>query len=593
MTLKAIRFLALSLGLIACGDDDGTTPIDAGASDSAAPSDAVTADGAVDGSASDAGPTTDGSVAMTCGNGRIDPGEECDGADLGGQTCEGLGLEGTLACSAGCSFDQMGCTSPGCPDGRRDCGGTCVDLSASQSNCGACGVACGDDAFCNAGTCQCNADDEVVCGSECVPVSNENCGACGNDCGASGRCFDNGDGSYECRGVEFRNNAQGLLEAGVSGDWRGVCDDDFDSRDGQVICRQSGSTYTAHFNSQDGPHGNHWLDDLACDGTESGILACGDIVLGREDCGDEEWVALVCGTPSADEIRTNDGSALEVSINGRWTGVCSWMFDQTDAAVACRQMGEEYLGHLITAEDPDEFLVGRPHCEGDESSLLECPRDTFCNSNGAVGLECYDPDAPPPLRRTAEKLLEIELFGEYRGVCGFSFSAADGEVACRQLGFDSYAGHRIVQGPSADYWFDDTNCSGDEASIAECNVDIDDRVYNQCSTSDREWVALYCGDETFMTGNARIRDGLLEYRYADVWRGVCDDAFDANDGRVACREMGLTYSSHTTARSGPSSNFWLDNLNCTGSEEALADCDRNAFGDEDCGSGEWVGLTCR
>lgn len=50
-------------------------------------------------------------VAQTCGNGSIDPGEQCDGGNLNNQTCAGLGFtSGTLGCTAGCVFDTSGCT---------------------------------------------------------------------------------------------------------------------------------------------------------------------------------------------------------------------------------------------------------------------------------------------------------------------------------------------------------------------------------------------------------------------------------------------------------------------------------------------------
>ena len=71
-----------------------------------------------------------------CGNGQIDAGEECDGADLGGQTCEtvvvdGFNLEvnllgnpqgnvkgyidglGLLACNSDCTFDTGWCSDTG------------------------------------------------------------------------------------------------------------------------------------------------------------------------------------------------------------------------------------------------------------------------------------------------------------------------------------------------------------------------------------------------------------------------------------------------------------------------------------------------
>lgn len=64
-----------------------------------------------------------------CGNGRIDEGERCDGADLGGWSCQELGfLEGNLGCTADCIFDVGDCAGGSgarCGDGRRDPGEAC------------------------------------------------------------------------------------------------------------------------------------------------------------------------------------------------------------------------------------------------------------------------------------------------------------------------------------------------------------------------------------------------------------------------------------------------------------------------------------
>ena len=53
-------------------------------------------------------------IVQSCGNGILDAGEECDGIDLGGQTCQGLGYSsGVLNCGADCFFDTSGCISGG------------------------------------------------------------------------------------------------------------------------------------------------------------------------------------------------------------------------------------------------------------------------------------------------------------------------------------------------------------------------------------------------------------------------------------------------------------------------------------------------
>ena len=45
-----------------------------------------------------------------CGDEEVNGGDQCDGGDLGGATCESLGFaRGVLACSAECGFDVAGC----------------------------------------------------------------------------------------------------------------------------------------------------------------------------------------------------------------------------------------------------------------------------------------------------------------------------------------------------------------------------------------------------------------------------------------------------------------------------------------------------
>jgi hypothetical protein len=45
-----------------------------------------------------------------CGNGKLDPGEECDGVLLGGKGCGSLGyIGGTLSCKKGCKFETILC----------------------------------------------------------------------------------------------------------------------------------------------------------------------------------------------------------------------------------------------------------------------------------------------------------------------------------------------------------------------------------------------------------------------------------------------------------------------------------------------------
>lgn len=117
-------------GVSSAGPSGPTTSAsEAEATLSDASGDAASEGGSGSGSdtASASGPTMPGPL---CGNGAIDPGEDCDGAELAGESCESRGFaDGTLLCSEQCGFDEHLCNTPGCGDGvvdegeQCDCGG--------------------------------------------------------------------------------------------------------------------------------------------------------------------------------------------------------------------------------------------------------------------------------------------------------------------------------------------------------------------------------------------------------------------------------------------------------------------------------------
>jgi len=95
------------------------------------------ADSFLAGQATEAAAIIAGTVSIPdCGDGAINAtGEHCDGAALGGNTCESFGSYGTLACTAGCEFDLSGCTT--CPAPAIPYDGACWVLGAVSANCDA------------------------------------------------------------------------------------------------------------------------------------------------------------------------------------------------------------------------------------------------------------------------------------------------------------------------------------------------------------------------------------------------------------------------------------------------------------------------
>lgn len=100
--------------------------------------------------------------------------------------------------------------------------------------------------------------------------------------------------------------------------------------------------------------------------------------------------------------------------------------------------------------------------------------------------------------------------------------------------------------------------------------------------------------EIRLNGTQSYASGRIQIYHNDEWGTVCDDGFNKQDADVACRQLNyidaITYGNKYGAGSG---RIWLDNLNCNGTESALADCPSNGWGIHNCAHYEDVGVTCR
>jgi len=180
-------------------------------------------------------------VGGICGNGLLEDDEQCDGADLGGLTCQSLGYDhGDLGCTAECTLDPSGCTNdpdPACGNGVReadeacdgadlgglDCqalqfdGGTLTcnpDCSMDVSGCHACGdgvrngaEAC-DSLDLGGGTCLDFGFDDgpLLCSADCTYDTSRCISApvCGNGVREEGEDCDGTDlGSFNCTLLHF------------------------------------------------------------------------------------------------------------------------------------------------------------------------------------------------------------------------------------------------------------------------------------------------------------------------------------------------------------------------------------------------------
>lgn len=121
-------------------------------------------------------------------------------------------------------------------------------------------------------------------------------------------------------------------------------------------------------------------------------------------------------------------------------------------------------------------------------------------------------------------------------------------------------------------------------------VDIETRLSITTETS----VNIYSDIIRLRNSQGDRTYGRVEVLNNGVWGTVCDDNWDNNDAKVACRMLGLgggraMKEAYYGAGTG---TIWLDEMGCSGNELSLFDCRHNTIGSHDCSHSEDAGVVC-
>ncbi|MBX7192778.1 MAG: scavenger receptor cysteine-rich domain-containing protein [Sandaracinaceae bacterium] len=206
-------------------------------------------------------------------------------------------------------------------------------------------------------------------------------------------------------------------------------------------------------------------------------------------------------------------------------------------------------------------------------------------------------------------VIALERNGEIRPVCDDGFGIEEANVACRQMGFQGARSYSTVNGWMNDFWLDDVVCQGSELRLDDCahegwgdhNCSSGETQAVSCIGAATEPVfegpsdAVAAGPsgmplppEQNVTGTPLtillMHDGVL--------RPVCDDGFGIEEANVACRQLGHHGAAAFSTVNGSTSEFWLDDIDCTGTELRLDDCRHPPWGQHNCSSSETQAVTC-
>ncbi|XP_071493771.1 scavenger receptor cysteine-rich domain-containing protein DMBT1-like [Diadema antillarum] len=402
------------------------------------------------------------------------------------------------------------------------------------------------------------------------------------DCPHNG-FFQHNCGHHEDALVGGSNNREGRVEVYYQGAWGTICDDQWDSNDAEVVCRMLGYPAAERAIGQASfgqGEGRIVLDNVQCQGSEERLVDCPHNGFFQHNCGHHEDARLVGGS-------NNREGRVEVYYQGAWGTICDDQWDSNDAEVVCRMLGypaaERAIGQASFGQGEGRIVLDNVQCQGSEERLVDCPHNGFfqhnCGHHEDAGVSCRGKVAPFQLRLVGgsndrEGRVEVYYQGAWGTICDDQWDSNDAEVVCRMLGY-----------PAAERAIGQASFGQGEGRIVLDNV--------QCQGSEERLVD--CPHNGFFQHNCGHHEDAVEVLYRGRWGTVCDDQWDRRDAAVVCRMLGFPAAIRAVsgARFGRGQGrIVLDNVQCQGREQNLADCRHNGFFQHNCQHTEDAGVVC-
>ncbi|CAI5641393.1 unnamed protein product [Oreochromis niloticus] len=293
---------------------------------------------------------------------------------------------------------------------------------------------------------------------------------------------------------------------------------------------------------------------------------------------------------------------VEIYHSNSWGTVCDDGWDINDAEVVCRQLG---CGWALEAPQSAHFGEGRGQiwlddvsCKGSESSLTECQHSRFgshdCEHSEDAGVICSEIRLAGHQSSLCSGRVEIYHSNSWGTVCDHDWDLNDAQVVCRELNcgkaLSAPRSSHFGEG-TGEIWLDDVSCSGSESSLTKCQH----KGFGTHDCTHQKDAGVICSGVPVRLSGSTLCSGRVEIFYNHTWGTVCDDNWDMNDAEVVCRELGCetAQSAAVSARFGEGSgSISLDDVDCSGSERSLTECQHRGFGTHDCTHSHDPGVVC-
>ncbi|XP_039343937.1 scavenger receptor cysteine-rich type 1 protein M130-like [Mauremys reevesii] len=442
-----------------------------------------------------------------------------------------------------------------------------------------------------------------------------------NNCGHKEDAAVNCSGAEELRLADGGSPCAGRVEVKHQDQWGTVCDIGWDMKDAGVVCKQlgCGAAINAHRNAHFGAgSGKIWLVNVACRGTESALLDCGDRRREVNYCDHIEDAGVTCSDgnnvgisqvfwdllmiPNLKNNAAPNSIALRIiaahkplhrnKVTVPEDRLQQWqdVFAQIADAAGLNHTAQEdhRLGSVVKALV--RFIADKARISN-ISQTCSHANDAGAICSGHTGLRLVNGST------TCSGRVEIQVLGAWGTLCDSRWDLPDANVLCRQLdcGF-------AISAPGGGYFgrgtvsvrTDTFHCKGTEPHLGYCPVTA--LGASQCSHDNDASVVCSGRSESIRLLNGESRcDGRVEISLHGVWGRVLDDQWDMKDASVVCRQLqcGVAEKAYNPPKSergtGP---VGLRRVQCAGNETRLTLCDNSTSETAQAGIAQDVGVVC-
>ncbi|XP_029013231.1 scavenger receptor cysteine-rich type 1 protein M130 isoform X2 [Betta splendens] len=386
------------------------------------------------------------------------------------------------------------------------------------------------------------------------------------------------------------SNCYGRVSILLNGSDFSVCDTNWDSRAGEVVCRElgCGKVIVADKRTVTKPG---IMDNVKCLGSESSLWHCQAKHDKLPRCSSSAYV--VC--EKSLDVRLKDGPGkcagrMEIQYQGAWRKVKNEGWTESYSNFFCEQLKCGEKGRTAQAKEFSQgssaFFPWKVQCETGASHISDCIKGPLKQDQSeweAVGLICED-----------HKVVILEGSASCSGLVGIehasrtywlsgsntTWNAATAELVCQQRHCGGVTQFGVISNSDMrrDVWNKSVTCSVNHTSLFECDE-------NEAAPDHNETIANVTCSGHIAVKLSNGCWGHVNVSMGNQWGGVCTDAWgDAKSLRL-CKDLGCGDKILTPISIPGGFPVILNSLHDTKQETKLSKC--NIVKDEynDCKKG--------